>query len=350
MTVFFKSVHRAIIHFISVILFPIVLMACSGGETGTGFDEASDTTITVGRITEFGSVYVNDIEFDTTDSTVSLDNISGTEDDLELGMVVAIEARLSEDGQSGVAVHIDYQDVLEAIVDKNLLHEEEDDDDTDVLEIAGQKIHIDDMTVFDSRVASVTSLDEIEKGNVVEVSGFTSGDGNILASRIEVKAEQYFAGEEIEVKGRVAALNADTFRIGALVVDYTTATLLGFPKEGITNGQYVEAMSNTGFNSANEMVVNELTLLTNGAPGQGRIPAAGNSSAGNTPIQTEGIITSVSVADQEFSLNGQTIIITDTTIFTAGASIEDITENQSAIVTGFIDAEGIITATVIRLP
>ena len=71
MTVFFKSVHRAIIHFISLILFPIVLMACSGGETGTGFDKASDTTITVGRITEFGSVYVNDIEFDTTNSTVS---------------------------------------------------------------------------------------------------------------------------------------------------------------------------------------------------------------------------------------------------------------------------------------
>ena len=343
MTVLSKSAHRAIMQVICILVLPLILIACSGGETGTGMDVTqTESTITVGRITDVDNdtIHVNGIEFDIDDSSISIDNESASDDDLEPGMIVEIEATISEDGLTADAIHVDYQDILEAYLEEDQL----DEDDTGTLIIAGQSINIDSSTVFDSQVDSISNIREIQTNNIIEVSGFTSGNGNINATRIDVKAEEYFNEDTIEIKGRVAATKSNTFKIGKLVINHTTADLINFPAEGISNGQYIEVTSITGLNDENELIANTLTLL-NRIPGQSSRPPTGSV----TQTHIEGLVTSVITAGEEFTLNGQTVIITESTTFAAAATADDITENQTITVIGFISEEGVITAIMIRL-
>lgn len=351
MTLIFKSMHHVIMRFIVIAVAVFLLVACSGGETGTGLKPGTgpEKTVTVGRITGFGSVFVNDVEFETAESTFSLDNVAGAEADLKLGMVVAVEGTINEDELSGDAAHIEYQDIIEATVFENLL----DANGSGVLNIAGQTVNINEATVFDSRVAAITGKNQIAVNNVVEVSGFSSGDGIINASRIEVMAENFVAGEEIEIKGRVSALDTSAFMIGSLIVDYSAADLLDFPAGGIADGQLVEVVTNSGFKATGEMEATIVTFLLQAPPGLGGVKPpvdTGNGSPNSaSSVSIEGTVNVVITPGEEFELNGQRVLIMQTTVLAAGASVDDIVENVSVRVNGKIDVDGVITAKLIRI-
>jgi hypothetical protein len=79
----------------------------SGGIGGTG--------ISVGTITDFGSIFVNGVEFETTDATIMLNGSPATENDLKRGMVAAVLGDIS--GDTGSAASVTVEDVLKGPVE-----------------------------------------------------------------------------------------------------------------------------------------------------------------------------------------------------------------------------------------
>ncbi|VAW83267.1 hypothetical protein MNBD_GAMMA14-1087, partial [hydrothermal vent metagenome] len=155
----------------------IGLSACGGG--GSGSSTASTaSTASVGTITGFGSVFVNGVEFETNGATIVIDGVPGTEADLAVGMVVAMNG--SSSGTTGLALSIDVSDEMEGLVQSNSIPPA---GNSGTLVIMGQTVTVDVNTLFESNVAGITTIDQIVAGNVVEVSGYSDGNGAVFATR-----------------------------------------------------------------------------------------------------------------------------------------------------------------------
>src|SRR5258707_8031317 len=95
--------------------------------------------------------------------------------------------------------------------------------------ILGQKIAVSADTSFDDAI-SPASLATLKVGDVLEVSGMPAADGTIQATRIQREP----AGSVLQVVGTAAATDstAKTLKINALVVDFSTASLVDFASTG----------------------------------------------------------------------------------------------------------------------
>jgi hypothetical protein len=238
------------------------LTACSSDSDGTGSDNGS--RYTTGAITAFGSVYVNDSRYNTDHAIVYIEDEVASESDLRVGMMVTIK-----ESSPGVADTIYHDDDVEGIVlSTNILA-----DGTGTLDVMGQTVTVTSNTIFESYVSGVTSAAGIEAGNIVEVTGSSSGNGSVTATRLELKATaladylaDYPEGEGVEVKGIISGhTDTDkTFDIGDLTVDYTNAYLDDMPA-GNWDGLYVEAKSREPLNASGHMVAYEVELENNGS-------------------------------------------------------------------------------------
>jgi hypothetical protein len=320
----------------------IGLTACGG--SGEGSDSTasspvmSGSTITTGVITGFGSVFVDGVEFETDDSSFSLDDGDDgveNEDGLAVGMVVTVTGTVHADGKTGSARHIEFDDELEGIVNTNSVGAE----GTGTMTVMGQTVIVKTTTIFESDVAGIDSIDKVAAGNVVEVSGYSSGDGSVYATRIEVKLAMH-AGEEIEVKGIVSNLEASRFDIGGLTVDFSSALFDdSLPNGTLGNGQYVEVKSTAGFSLDNQLIASEIELQDDGD-----MELEGDE---GDEAELNGIVTAVS-PDTAFEVGGRTVIITMATSFEHG-NPGDIMPGVYLEVEGELNAEGELVADEIEL-
>jgi hypothetical protein len=320
----------------------IGLTACGG--SGEGSDSTasspvmSGSTITTGVITGFGSVFVDGVEFETDDSSFSLDDGDDgveNEDGLAVGMVVTVTGTVHADGKTGSARHIEFDDELEGIVNTNSVGAE----GTGTMTVMGQTVIVKTITIFESDVAGIDSIDKVAAGNVVEVSGYSSGDGSVYATRIEVKLAMH-AGEEIEVKGIVSNLEASRFDIGGLTVDFSSALFDdSLPNGTLGNGQYVEVKSTAGFSLDNQLIASEIELQDDGD-----MELEGDE---GDEAELNGIVTAVS-PDTAFEVGGRTVIITMATSFEHG-NPGDIMPGVYLEVEGELNAEGELVADEIEL-
>ena len=192
----------------------LAITACSG--SGSVSDTA-DSSSSVGVITGFGSIYVNGVKYETDGADIEIDGVSSIETSLGIGDVITLVGSINVDGVTGVATTVTSKDELEGyVLDTSSLLS----DGTGSLNIMGQTVRVTLDTVFESH--SLASINDLSVLDIVEVSGFPDGAGNILATRVETKN----APEDIEVKGVIKALNTveETFYIGDLKVDYSAAS------------------------------------------------------------------------------------------------------------------------------
>jgi hypothetical protein len=103
------------------------------------------------------------------------------ESDLRVGMVVTVT-----EGTNGDASCVNFDDELEGIVVSNSIVAPAT---TGSMNVMGQVVNIDENTIFESYVANITTYSDITAGNIVEVSGYSAGMGEVSATRVEVKAE-----------------------------------------------------------------------------------------------------------------------------------------------------------------
>lgn len=290
------------------VLGAIGLSGC-GSSSSSGSTGGTGARATTGVITGFGSVFVNGVEYETTGATFSLDDAAGSEDGLAIGMVVTVEGEVNSDGTTGTATSISFADDVEGLILSATLAA----DGTGTMNVMGQTVTITAGTRFESNVNSVTALAQLAAGNVVEVSGFSSGDGQIVATYIELKALAYTAGDDMEVKGTISNLDttAKTFSLGDLVVYYNGADMSDIPSTGLANGLYVEAKSSDGFDLSNRLIASQVEV-----EGDGK---AGIDADDGDDVELEGMVTAVTSAT-EFKLNAQSVRISESTEFEHGTA------------------------------
>jgi hypothetical protein len=205
-----------------------------GGIGGTG----NTATVVSGPITGFGSVFVSGYEYDTTTTTMTVDGKPGSQSDLKKGMVVLVNATLTHNyGTSEppqrTANTLFYEDTVEGIVQSVAL-------DGSSLVVLGQTVTITTATIIDATIPGQNILSLVPGRDLVEVSGFITGDGTIVGTFIDLKT----GVPDYEVKGFIKNHNAtrSTFEIGSLTVDYRNADLRGMPNQTNTswNGLLVD--------------------------------------------------------------------------------------------------------------
>ena len=162
------------------------LAGCGGSDSATTSTPTASATpqTTVGKITGFGSIYVNGIEYDTAGASYDVDDSSASGDDaLAVGMVVKVQGSVNPDGRTGQADSVSYDDDIEGAVAN--LATDMGDPGIKTFTIMGVPVRASSTsTNFEGEDDPGFSFDTIMEGDVVEVSGEFNGDV-LVASYIE---------------------------------------------------------------------------------------------------------------------------------------------------------------------
>lgn len=317
-----------------------IAIALSIASCGSSNDTASVNTdsslVSTGSITGFGSVYVNGVKFETDSATFDVDGKSGTQDDLAIGMVVKIEGSINTDGTTGNATNITFDDETQGPVTG--LTAVILDDPKRSFEIFGTTVIVDSGTTsFDidddlpiNTVFDFYNINMDGNTNNVEVSGFFDSNGDILATRVELKDINFTAGSTVEIKGTITNLNNFNFTIGNLMVDASAAALKDLPN-GLADGQFVEVKGTLNA---------DFTLLT-----AIEVEAEDDSYDDSNEFEVEGIITNYDEINKTFSVNGIDVDASSTSIKfkpeTLSLQNDLRVEVEGSIINGILIAEKI---------
>ncbi|MCU7891913.1 MAG: hypothetical protein KZQ78_10005 [Candidatus Thiodiazotropha sp. (ex Ustalcina ferruginea)] len=285
-----------------------MLYSCGGG----GGSQVADggiggTGVSMGRVTGFGSIFVNGIEFETDNASFTVNDVNGTQSDIAIGMVVRINGSSDQTTATGSAESVEYDSLIEGLIQSNDI----------TLTIMDQVITIDADTVYENSF-DATLLADLPINREVEVSGFTDGNGAILATRIEVKSLAW-AGDELEVSGVVSAITGNQFRIGSLTIDASNA--LPIPPEGT----FVEVEGNSF--SGTTFIADSIKIEGN------RNSVAADD---GKEVEIEGQITAALDASDHFTLNGQVVDASSTPL--SGATSQ-LTVGRVAEVEGVMNGD-----------
>jgi hypothetical protein len=234
--------NKSILHSAITAALVISIAACSSGGSDVAGIGGSGITSS-GTITGFGSVYVNGVKFDTSSSTITIDDNPGIESDLATGMRVTVRGTLIDDS-NGTATSISFNDDLEGPV-SNI--QQPPYDTTRTMTVLGRQVVIDSSTTsFDisGALGGPFDFDSIADGNLVEISGFLDSNGVMKATRVELKATIFnHNGTLVEMKGAVDNFSDPTFNLvntSGVTIDISSAVIDNNLPGGIVDGAFVE--------------------------------------------------------------------------------------------------------------
>jgi hypothetical protein len=215
-------------------LLPALVSCGSGGSdvlAGGGIGGSGNTS--VGPITALGSIFVNGIEFQTTNAAVTMNGVTGDEKELQVGMVVKVEGTVNADGKTGKAARVTFDSSAAGPINSIDLGKS-------TLEVMGQTVIVDAQTIIAGLPGNTPGLADLTANDMVEISGLADANGNVMATRITLKT----TGRQSKVSGRVTNTTAATFNINTLSVDYSKATLSNIGPAGIQAGDMVNVTGN----------------------------------------------------------------------------------------------------------
>lgn len=297
------------------------LVACGGGGSSTPSSSAPPTVsaavVSNGAITGFGSVHVNGEHFDTTSTTFEINGANGSQDDLRVGHRIHVRGHHDASGRA-FADRIEFRSEVRGPVASV-------DATANTLVVLGQTIVVDADTSIDDDIPG-SVLTGITVGSIVEVSGARRADGSVLATRIEASTGQP------RVRGTIASLDAAVhiFRIAALVVDYSGATLADFGGAQPKDGDAVEVEGGT--------------IDANGVLVARRVEKEGaDDGVAGDRAEYEGPITRF-VSATDFDIGGRKVTTTGATTYEGGA-VTDLALNVKVEAEGALDANDVLVAT-----
>jgi uncharacterized membrane protein YgcG len=282
--------------------------------------------MSVGAITSFGSVILNGIEYQTTNTTISIDGKVASQADLHVGDFIEVHGHHDPNANQDIADQIEFRGNVAGPVSAI-------DTANETLVVLGQTIVVSAETSFDDSI-SPAGLAGIKVGAVLEISGMRAPDGTIHATRIEPAA----AGAGLQVIGTASATDtaAKTLKINSLTVDFAAATLVDFPATGPKDGDLVEAIGAT-VEASGALKATSLELRT----GKGVQPVA------NDNLRLEGLITRFA-SPSDFDVAGLHVTTTSNTVFDGG-SATDLALNVSVEIEGSVNSAGVIVAAKVQI-
>ena len=297
--------------FIVSMLVTITLISCGGGNTTVAEGGIGGTGISMGAVTGFGSIYVNGVKYDTTNTLFTSNGATEADQShLSKGMVVVVRGDINSDSINGVANSVDYKYIVDAKISALT---------TNSFTALNQTIHHD---------GSMTLTD----GSRYQVSGYYDHTGEIHASFIAPDTSIF--ASPISIRGWVTSVSSGTFNIGDLIV--TPAT--GISLDNVKVGDFV-GVSGT---------YNDTETLT--ATRAAEVESLGLGISDLSDAELEGYIlesscTTVTALPCEVSLNGQPVEITSSTSFDAGSYLDVVAgtevEVEGSIVNGVLIADEI---------
>ena len=304
-----------------------VLTACGGGGGTTASGGTGGTGISFGSVTDFGSIFVNGVEFSTNGATINRDDVSINESELRRGMIVEVQGSFAS-STSGTGTTVNVEEVVRGPVESKT-----GTASAGTLVVLGQTVNVDDTTLFDD---NVPNFGAVNSGDLLEVHGLRRPDGTIAATFIEKKT----APVVFTVRGTVAGHNAgaQTFTIGALTVNYTGATINDMPAPSGSNWNnlFIE-VKGTNCSGVSPAPCGTLTATKVEPEGLGVVNA--------NRAEIEGFVTAL-VSTSDFTLNSLRVLTTGATVFSGGLQSE-IVLGVKLEVEGTL-AGGVLTATKVQ--
>jgi hypothetical protein len=294
-----------------VVALVATIWACASGGGISG------TSIVAGPISEFGSIFVNGIEFDTTNAVVTIEGDPAVVEDLRRGMYVFVRGKVNRSAGTGVADRVASDHVLEGPIDAVNAG-----DGTFVA--FSQLVITDASTVFEG-----ATIDTLVAGDLVEVFGVRDADDAIRATRVDRKDEV----AEFEVTGTVSALDegAMTFRFGVLTVDYSGAEIDDPDGVGLANGGIVEA-------ETEDAPQNDLLIATSLDVHNAEFEFEEGDGA-----EIVGVVTEI-ISASEFVMNGIQRVVTNAQTRYENGDADDVILNAVVDVEGELDLDGTLIA------
>ena len=299
-----------------VLLLSCVLAGCLGGGAGGGGlgslfanGGVSGTGISLGPVSGFGSVIVNNSTYNTDSAVFFVNGAGATQADLEVGQVV----RVTADYATNQAQSVEYVETVQGpiqSIDSNQMS----------LVVLGQTVVTNATTLFND-----VNFADLVVGDIVEVSGFRTQGGEVLATYLE----RDNTATTYRVLGSVSMLNPMTFLIGGLIVDYSGANL---PDGNPVEGALVEVEG-----PAANFALATVTLVASEVEDGLEV----NANDGEE-VEIEGLVTTFTSVNN-FAVNGQSVVTNASTQFENG-SVMDLALNvrvevEGEYVGGVIQAE-----------
>lgn len=307
-----------------------LVVACGGGGSGSSAGGSGavsvaspgvgsgGTGISIGPITGFGSIIVNQVRYNIDGVTPSIKDAT----ELKLGMVVQVTSAPEASGTpTGVATAVrtaaELRGELEAItVDPAT--------SLGTLIVQGVSVSVDKATVYDGFI----SLNALNRGNFLQVYGLPQGGGGLRATRIEKIATT----TQLIATGSVTNLNtsSSSFKIGSLAVNFGTSAFSGISASALANGVVLRVRGGV---SAGNFIATTIEPWLDAVPD-------------NTKISLEGLVSGYSPTAKTFTLGDVTVDIS-AAVFAGGdaGSLDD--GDKVELVGNF--AKGVLHATNVQI-
>jgi len=295
-----------------------------GGGGGVGIDGGGigGSGYVAGPIGEFGSIVVEGIRFSVDDATIVVNGEPALVDDLALGMFVGVHGTFEEEGTTGTATRVEFEESVSgpiAFASPNRRR----------IVVLEQSVILHDSTRLDG-----ITFDELRPGVVVTVSGTRDADDAIVATLVASR----LPAPGCRVLGDVTELAGDgsSFRIGDLAIDASQAQVIGGALvEGDNVGVLADSCQKEGSLIAREIRRLEVT----------RPPLPG-------PLRSVRGFAIEAVSEGRFRMHvlgvGRLVVaVLPRTVFEGGAA-SDIARNQPLRVTGVVGDAGALRAARIR--
>ena len=280
------------------------------GIQGSGFRAKS-----LGRITQFGSIFVNGVEYDTSAANIRIDGEPGSESRLRVGQVVTVTGEVNAEGTAGTATEVTFSsDVMGPVAQVDLAG--------GTLVILGQKIRLLPDTLLDEALP-LGGILGLLPGIKLQVSGFPNAAGELVASRIDLVPG---GPATARVKGIVQGLNttSHTFRVNTQTVDYSEVAPMGT----LANGSIVSVQGSIP-SGQTSLRATQVEVASGLGGAQGELG------------QIEGFITVFNTA-ADFMMGAQRIATDANTQFVLHGKVLD--PNLAVEVNGVFDAAGVLVA------
>jgi len=304
------------------------LGACSDSDSSNDTNPlppppVTKTVVTNGVITGVGSVYLNGVRYDTGGASVTMDDRPGDLLQLKVGQYVEVKGHIHEywNYAETSADVIRYHDVLEGPITSI-------DAAADSFVALGQTVRVTLDTVFGGGI-DPASVEGLDLGDVVEVSGIVPADGVIDATRIDIKPD----GSPYDVSGYVTGVSIveHRFNVNALVVDYSTANMEDFTTGDPEVGDLVK-VTGSAFLADGALVALHVELRSDDYLSGGP----------DDIVEVEGFVEDF-VSTTDFRVAGWDVTTTADTDYEHGTAA-DLADGVLVMVKGIADANGVLVA------
>ncbi|HEX6826943.1 MAG TPA: DUF5666 domain-containing protein [Nitrospiraceae bacterium] len=321
-----------------LVLLLTTVMSCGRPEAGGGIGGTGNTaTVVSGPITNTSpnNVSVSGSDYNTMSTVITVDGRPGHHRDLKKGMVVLVHATVAHTSGTNeppqrAANSLLYEDTVEGVVQTVA-------PDGSSLVVLGQTVAITTTTIIDASIRGQNVLSLVPGRDLVEVSGFVTGDGVIVGTLIVLKT----GSPDYEVKGFIKNYDTahETFEIGDLTVDFQHANVSAMPNASSKtwNGLLVDVRGSHV--SPGGSGAHAVQLIAS------KIQPEGLGIGDGEEAEIEGFVT-LMLGQSDFYLGNVHVQTTASTTF-KGGTLDDILLGSHLVVKGAL-VGGIVNATSVK--